>query len=162
MQYDVKLSPSIEENNPESLKAFCAEMMKDFPDDVKTVLEATDFTNAYIWKTRDFDLLPSFHKENVVLIGDAAHLALPFTSAGTTNAILDAKCLSESLVEFTTLEEAFNAYYQNRSPKIKSHIEQGRILKETFLNPVKYSERGFILPLVSDYKNQNQSLLKNP
>ena len=137
-------------------------MMKDFPIDVKTVIDATDFRNAYIWKTRDFDLLPSFHKENVVLIGDAAHLALPFTSAGTTNAILDAKCLSESFGQFTNLEEAFNAYYQNRSPKIQSHIEQGRILKETFLNPVKYSERGFILPLVTDSAKPKSIYIEKP
>ncbi len=162
MQYDVKLSPGIEENNPESLKAFCTEMMNDFPDDVKTVLEATDFTNAYIWRTRDFDLLPSFHKENVVLIGDAAHLALPFTSAGTTNAIIDAKCVSESLVEFTSFEDAFNKYYEIRSPKIESHIEQGRILKETFLNPKKYSERGFILPLVSDSTKPKSIFIDKP
>jgi 2-polyprenyl-6-methoxyphenol hydroxylase-like FAD-dependent oxidoreductase/predicted DsbA family dithiol-disulfide isomerase len=162
MQYDVKLSPGIEENNPESLKAFCAEMMKDFPDDVKTVLDATDFKNAYIWKTRDFDLLPSFHKENVVLIGDAAHLALPFTSAGTTNAIIDAKCVSESLVDFTSLEDAFNKYYKIRSPNIQSHVEQGRILKETFLNPSKHSERGFILPLVSDSTKPTSIFIEKP
>ena len=162
MQYDVNLSAGAEENNPESLKAFCTEMMKDFPIDVKTVIDATDFRNAYIWKTRDFDLLPSFHKENVVLIGDAAHLALPFTSAGTTNAILDAKCLSESFGQFTTLEEAFNTYYQTRIPKVQSHLELGRILKETFLNPNKYSEREFILPLISDSNKQKSPLLVKP
>ena len=162
MQYDINLSDGTEENNPESLKDFCTEMMKDFPDDVQTVLDDTDFKNAYIWKTRDFDLLPSFHKKNVVLIGDAAHLTLPFTSAGTTNAILDAKCLSESLLEFKTIEEAFNNYYQTRLIKIQSHIEQGRLLKETFLNPKKYSEREFILPLMSDYNKQTSNNIQKP
>ncbi len=151
LQYDVNLSDGIEENNPESLQAFCSEMMKDFPIDVKTVLDSTDFKSAYIWKTRDFDLLPSFHKENVVLIGDAAHLTLPFTSAGTTNALLDVKCLSESLREFKTIEEAFTNYYQTRVLEIQSHIDQGRLLKEIFLNPKENNERGFLLPLMSDY-----------
>lgn len=147
----MNLSDGIEENNPESLQAFCSEMMKDFPIDVKTILDSTDFKTAYIWKTRDFDLLPSFHKENVVLIGDAAHLTLPFTSAGTTNALLDAKCLSESLREFKTIEEAFTNYYQTRVLEIQSHIDQGRLLKEIFLNPKENNERGFLLPLMSDY-----------
>lgn len=107
-------------------------MMKDFPIDAKMILDSTDFKSAYIWKTRDFDLLPSFHKENVVLIGDAAHLTLPFTSAGTTNALLDAKCLSESLREFKTIEEAFTNYYQTRLLEVQSHIDQGRLLKKYF------------------------------
>lgn len=162
MQYDVKISAGTEENNPESLKEFCSKMMKDFPIDVKSVLDFTDFTNAYIWRTRDFDLLPSFHKENVVLIGDAAHLALPFTSAGTTNAILDAKCLAESLGQFANLEDAFNNYYQTRSPNVRSHIEQGRLLKETFLNPKKFSEREFILPLIPPSKKQQSIIIEKP
>jgi len=162
MQYDVNLSESIEENNPESLQAFCAEMMKDFPVDVKAILDSSDFKRAYIWKTRDFDLLPSFHKENVVLIGDAAHLSLPFTSAGTTNAILDAKCLSESLREFKTIEEAFNNYYQTRVLKIQSHIDQGRLLKEMFLNPKENSERDFVLPLISAYNKQKSVIIGKP
>ncbi len=149
MQYDVNLSNGLEENNPESIKALCTEMMKDFPAEVKAVLGATDFKNAYIWKTRDFDLLPSFHKENIVLIGDAAHLAVPFTSAGTSNAISDAKCLAQSMDQFLNLETAFEHYYSQRSPKIESHIEQGRVLKKIFLNPQKFSERGFLLPLIS-------------
>lgn len=150
LQYDVKLSEGLEENNPESLRAFCTKMTKDFPSDVRALLDTTDFNNAYIWKTKDFDLLPNFHKQNIVVIGDAAHLSLPFTSAGTTNAILDAKTLASSLDQFTYLEEAFSNYYELRSEKVKSHIELGRILKETFLNPQKFSERGFLLPLVSD------------
>jgi 2-polyprenyl-6-methoxyphenol hydroxylase-like FAD-dependent oxidoreductase len=69
-------------------------MLTDFPDEVRDVLDANDFSTSYIWKTRDFDTLPTFHKENVVLIGDAAH-PVPFTSAGTTNALLDAKTLTK-------------------------------------------------------------------
>ncbi len=153
MQYNVKLSNGHEGNDPEELKAFCFEMMKDFPEEVKEVLEGTDFRNAYIWKTRDFDLIPSFHKDNIVLIGDAAHLALPFTSAGTSNAIADAKCLAECLQQSPDFEAAFQSYYQLRSEKVSTHIEQGRVLKKIFLNPKKYSERGFLLPLVSATDN---------
>ena len=148
MQYNVKLASGQEGNDPEKLKTFCLEMMKDFPEEVHAVLESTDFSNAYIWKTRDFDLIPSFHKDNIVLIGDAAHMALPFTSSGTSNAIADAKCVAECLQEAADYETAFQNYYTLRSQKVGSHIEQGRVLKKIFLNPKKYSERGFILPLV--------------
>ena len=156
MQYDVNLSDGSEEKSPESLKSFCLNMTKNFPPEVKEILEANDFSDTYIWNTRDFDLLPTFHKNNIVIMGDAAHLAVPFTSAGTTNAILDAKTLSESLEKFDDYHQAFDNYYNLRSQNLKSHVEQGRELKKLFLNPKFYSERGFILPLVSD-KDKNTS-----
>ena len=158
IQYDVKLAPRSVENNSESIEAFSREILKDFPAEVTDVLNSSDFNNSYIWKTRDFDLLPSFHSENIVLIGDAAHLALPFTSAGTTNAILDAECLSKSLKEFDSIELSFQNYYAERSEKTGMHIAQGRQIKETFLNPEKHSERGFLIPLISSEKIEKSSL----
>ncbi len=162
MQYDRKLSKVDENKDPKKLKRFCIDMLKDYPSAVKEVLDAADFNTAYIWKTRDFDLLPKFHKNNVVLIGDAAHLALPFTSAGTTNAILDAKCLAESFDHFSTVKDAFNNYYLLRSEKVKKHTEQGRLLKETFLNPQKFSEREFLLPLIPSKKRRIEMDSLNP
>lgn len=150
LQYDVRLPNTAVENTPESISSFCSQMVSDFPDSVKEVLDGTDFKNAYIWKTRDFDLLPSFHKENVVLMGDAAHLALPFTSAGTSNAISDAKCLAEMMEQCSSLEAAFSSYYSYRAPVVEGHVEQGRLLKETFLYPERSSERSFMLPLIAE------------
>ncbi|MFN5910451.1 MAG: FAD-dependent oxidoreductase [Bacteroidota bacterium] len=153
MQYDLSLIQGEIENSPESIQVFCRNMLSAFPEDVLNVLERADFNNTYIWKTRDFDLLSRFHAANVVLIGDAAHLALPFTSAGTSNAITDAKCLSNLLSSNRDPEQAFADYYAERYETVRGHIEQGRHLKETFLNPEKYSERSFLLPLIkSDAK----------
>lgn len=155
MQYDVKMEPKNGLNTPEEIKNFCFSMLQRFPEEVHAVLQENDFTTSYIWNTRDFNLLPSFHKNNVVLIGDAAHLALPFTSAGTTNAMRDSAVLVDCLNQGMDLEMAFQAYYTKRSGQLKSHVEQGRDLKKIFLNPKKYSERGFMLPLISDkYANK--------
>lgn len=150
MQYDVKLASGDEGKSPEALQKFCYDMLTDFPDEVRAVLDANDFSTSYIWKTRDFDTLPTFHKENVVLIGDAAHLAVPFTSAGTTNALLDAKTLTKTLMNSSSIEQAFDTYYQERYSDLTNHLEQGRLLKKIFLEPEKHSERGYILPLVTD------------
>lgn len=136
-------------------------MLENFPKEVKEVLDANNFENTYIWNTRDFDLLPSFSKDNIVLIGDAAHLALPFTSAGTTNAILDAKTLVDCLEEFKDYSSAFKRYYELRAESIKEHIAQGREVKKLFLDPLNYSERNFLLPLVSESKN-NKPLINKP
>ena len=162
MQYDVGLEPSVDLSNPTHLKSFCFDLLQDFPLEAKEVLNANDFSTSYIWNTRDFDLLPSFHKKNVVLIGDAAHLTLPFISAGTTNAILDASILAESLSEEMELDLAFKKYYDNRSPHLRNQIEQGRELKKIFLDPKKYSARGFILPLFSDKYSRKKDLAPKP
>jgi predicted DsbA family dithiol-disulfide isomerase len=122
-------------------------MLRDFPAVVKEVLTTADLSKTYIWNTKDFDLLPSFHRENVVLLGDAAHLTLPFTSAGTTNAIIGAKTLSLCLekggclgnaagqVKPESTEAAFREYYRVRSSVVGEHIRLGRKLREDFLFP---------------------------
>lgn len=119
----------VEENNPAAMKMFCTELLKDFPDLVQEILEAEDYTSTYIWHTKDFDLLPSFHKNNVVLIGDAAHLALPFTSAGTTNALVDAHTLQSLLMGKEDIETAFQKYHKLRAEHIAKQIQLGRDIK---------------------------------
>ncbi len=158
MQYDSRFEKDYEVNSQLPLKDFCYSLLKDFPEEVGKVLDRNNFSNSYIWNTRDFDLLPSFHKNNVVLIGDAAHLSLPFTSAGTTNAIKDAAVLTESIIQIKSLDRAFSNYYKKRSKDLSRHIQQGRDLKQIFLAPEEYSERGFILPLISDkYKDRKKT-----
>lgn len=155
MQYDVRLENKYNINKPEDLKAFCFSILTDFPNEVKEVLNNNDFSTSYTWNTRDFDLLDTFHKNNIVLIGDAAHLSLPFTSAGTTNAIRDAAALTEALINGKNLDDVFTNYYTKRNVELAEHINQGRELKKIFLEPDKYSERGFLLPLISQkYENQ--------
>ena len=156
MQYDPALGDIAEgsavrtdENYPQTLKRLCFTLLKDFPSEVAKVLEMNDFSSSYIWKTRDFDLLPNFHYQNVVLIGDAAHVALPFTSAGTTNAMMDAKILAECLQIYPDQELAFHEYYRIRSASIHNHITLGRQLRDSFLNP--YAE--FVIPLIKDHSD---------
>ena len=158
MQFNSSFEKGNVLNSPIHLKEFCFSLLQDFPSEVGDVLNGNNFLNSYIWNTRDFDVLPKFHKENIVLIGDAAHLALPFTSSGTSNAIKDAAVLTESLVRTKNIDLAFENYYKKRSKDLKRHVQQGRDLKQIFLEPEKYSERGFILPLISDkYKSTKKS-----
>jgi 2-polyprenyl-6-methoxyphenol hydroxylase-like FAD-dependent oxidoreductase/predicted DsbA family dithiol-disulfide isomerase len=134
MQYDPAIG-DVREDQPEKIRAFCNRMLSGFPEVTHEILQTTDFARTYIWSTRDFDLLPTFHRQNVVLLGDAAHLALPFTSAGTTNAIVGAKTLLQSLESTEDYETAFREYYRQRGPVIKKHILLGRQLKKIFLFP---------------------------
>ncbi len=134
MQYDPRIADAVS-GEPEAIRAFCLEMLRDFPPVVKEMLTTADLSKTYIWNTKDFDLLPSFHKDNVVLLGDAAHLTLPFTSAGTTNAIIGAKTLAACLEREDDPEAAFGEYYRVRSTVVGEHIRLGRRLREDFLFP---------------------------
>lgn len=147
IQFDVSLL-QMNCTSHEAMRAFCLELLKDFPDVVHEIIRCNDFATSYIWNATDFDLLPSFHKENVVLIGDAAHLAVPFTSAGTTNALIDAKVLATWLTHTNDYNIAFKAYYQERAILVKEHTQLGRDIKEKFLHPVSEQEDDIKVPLI--------------
>lgn len=148
MQYDSGIQDA-PDTTPEGLRLFCEEMLNDFPKTVKDIIANNDFSKSYIWNTRDADLLDSFHKDNIVLIGDSAHLSLPFTSAGTTNAIVDAKTVADALINENCIEAAFKSFYKRRSKEVKQHIELGRELKEVFLHPQNVIDDQIPVPLIS-------------
>ncbi|MFY7829569.1 MAG: DsbA family protein [Flectobacillus sp.] len=157
MQYNSLEADCGENASPEQLKAFCDFQLSDFPPIVNELLASNDFSTSYIWNTRDFGLLPTFHDRNVVLIGDAAHLALPFTSAGTTNAILDAKILSDLILKIGKSELAFEQYYAARKDEISKHIYLGRELKELFMHPEKIDGDKMVVPLISKKESDVQT-----
>jgi len=146
MQFDVNLLKEKDES-PESLKALCTDLLKDFPNDVQEVLKLNDFSNNFVWYSTDFDLLPAFHKNNVALLGDAAHLALPFTSSGITNALIDAKIFSELLLQGKPFEEICNQFYNLRAKDLSEHVSLGRKIKDDFLN---IESNTFTLPLIQN------------
>jgi len=152
MQYDPALGDVPEGtarsavSYPDELRGHCMRLLKDFPAEVQSVLAVNDFTTSYVWNTRDFDLLPDFHSQNVVLIGDAAHVALPFTSSGTTNAMMDAKILSQCLGLYEEDDLAFREYYRIRAEHVEQHVKLGRELRDAFLDPLASLQ----IPLISN------------
>lgn len=134
MQYDPARG-DVRAGDPRSIRKFCFQNLKDFPPEVTDILADNDFSRTYVWNTRDFDLLPAFHRDNVVLLGDAAHQALPFSSTGTTNALVGAKTLAAALENSISLEAAFQQYYSRRAPVVNEHILMGRELRAAFLQP---------------------------
>ncbi|HXD77882.1 MAG TPA: DsbA family protein, partial [Puia sp.] len=122
-------------SDPEAIRRFVTRNLTGFPEEVTELLAGNDFGRTYVWNTRDFDLLPAFHSDNIVLLGDAAHQALPFSSSGTTNAIVGAATLSSALDQSISLETAFQQYYCQRAPVIREHVRIGRELRAAFLHP---------------------------
>jgi len=160
IQYDVRLLPR-ELDTKEILKEAALELMRDFPESVSDIIGKTNAETLYLWKTRDFNPLPRFHDANLVLIGDAAHLALPFTSAGTTNAIYDAQMLADAIEQLPDLESACTYYYDQRIDPVSEHLYWGRQLKRSFLNPEQLPVDQVETPLISRLTGKAESVQSN-
>lgn len=159
-QFNSILNPIETFSDAKTINDFCSNLLKDFPTDVQEILKRNDFKTSYVWNTRDFDLLKSFHKENIVLIGDAGHLALPFTSAGTTNAFVDAKLIVELLLSENNYTNAFKKFYELRAPVVEEHLNLGRKLKADFLNFHLQKNEEIKIPLIANKEEYSNLKVK--
>jgi 2-polyprenyl-6-methoxyphenol hydroxylase-like FAD-dependent oxidoreductase len=148
MQFDVNLCKSPLDNQ-EEIAAFCKQALSDFPEEVQQIMDCKSVQANYVWHTTDFEILPNFHRGNVLLLGDAAHVALPFTSAGVTNALLDVDCFMNLLEESNDFELIAKKLYAVRSPQVKNHVAMGREIRASFL---KGADQSVKLPLIKDMR----------
>jgi 2-polyprenyl-6-methoxyphenol hydroxylase-like FAD-dependent oxidoreductase len=149
MQYHSGINP-LPGLTAEEKKHFTETLMKGWPAIVQQAIAATDFERVFCWQTRDMDLLPSFHQGNLVLAGDAAHVALPFTSQGTSSGLSDALLLAELFASGAVekdAEAAFADYYQRRRADVFTYLQFGRHLEQRFLHPEAFVGMDMPMPL---------------
>jgi 2-polyprenyl-6-methoxyphenol hydroxylase-like FAD-dependent oxidoreductase len=149
MQFDC-MKNDITELSNESKKAFAQKMLKDWPDPISYVLDNTDYNKSFMWFTKDMSVLPAFHKNNIVLTGDAAHLVLPFTSQGVNSALQDAIILGRLLKDGKNIEsydDVFTTYHQCRKEILEEYHLFGKMMAKRFLDPLHYKNEDVPLPL---------------
>lgn len=146
LQFDVSLCKTLLDTQ-DGIAAFCRSIAGDFPEEVSELLSCESVVTNYVWNTTDFEILPAFHNQNVLLLGDAAHIALPFTSAGVTNALLDVDCFMTLLEKGLEFSQLCASLYSIRAPQVRNHLAKGREIRESFL---KGSDRSIKLPLIQD------------
>lgn len=115
---------------------------------IPSLLGITDFSRVHLWRPIDTDLVPCFHRGNVVLVGDAAHPLSPFTSQGVSSAIADAVALAKEVSGAESpggLEQALSRYSAQRHDQCAPFLAKGRELTDRFLEPL--SESSDILPI---------------
>lgn len=149
IQYDSELR-DIYDRSTGAKTAFAYETAGDWPDPIPTLMAATDFSHGHIWRTTDMDMLPSYYRGNAVLIGDAAHTLLTFTSQGVGTALEDALALTESVTASQKaglpIADAFAACDHARRGQVRRYLDAGRDLSERFLHPTRYND-GARIPL---------------
>ncbi|MBO0742559.1 MAG: flavin-dependent oxidoreductase [Hyphomicrobiaceae bacterium] len=90
---------------------------------VKLVQGAPAF---YEYPMADRDPLPRWTHGRVTLLGDAAHPMYPVGSNGASQAILDARCLADSLAGSEHARSALAAYEAERLPKTAEIVRNNR------------------------------------
>jgi len=128
---------------------FVQQLVGHWSDPIRHLLSITDFSRVHLWRPVDSDLIPSFYRKNLVLLGDAAHPLLPFTSQGVSSAIADAVTLAKALSAHKVyakgvssngdysridLESSLAAYSDERRAQCAPYIAKGRELSRQFLS----------------------------
>lgn len=99
---------------------------RDWPEAVQNTLLSCDSASVRRVFVHDIDPLPFWHRDNVLIIGDAAHASLPTSGQGACQALEDAWHLTQLLNQTDNLEIALQRFYQQRHIKTSSAQRIGR------------------------------------
>jgi 2-polyprenyl-6-methoxyphenol hydroxylase-like FAD-dependent oxidoreductase len=98
------------------------------------------------WNTYDVPSVPVWHRDRMIVIGDAAHATAPSIGQGAAMAIEDAVVLAKCLRDFPDAESAFAAYERSRRERVERVVGQGnRTGGWKALNPLARVPRDVIM-----------------
>lgn len=78
------------------------------------------------WNTYDFPRVPTWHRDRMVIIGDAAHATSPASGQGASMAIEDAVTLGKCLRDIEDVPTAFARYESLRRERVERVVKQGK------------------------------------
>lgn len=140
VQYDSEIWDT-KSKEPEVLRRFTEKLIENWPYPAQEIIDRTDFETIHHWYTCDMDPLQKFYAKNIVLIGDACHPMLTFTSQGANSALVDSMEISEALRNqngLAGISQAFKSYQAIREKNLLEYLLAGRNLAQKFLHPQKY------------------------
>ena len=125
------------------------QMTRNWCHPIPKLIEKTDFQKSYTWHTTDMYPIPQYHRKNLVLIGDAAHVLLTLTSQGVSCALEDAICLTDLINQTTDKFEPsiFHRFSNLRRERMEEYFHLGRDLREQFLFPMQSMQK-MDMPLI--------------
>ena len=159
--YAAALAPENQPDAPIGRKKELENMFRDWFPTIPELISATDATN--IIKTDLYDRVPAlpWSKQNVTLLGDAAHPTLPTLGQGACMALEDALVVTKCLIEHSEPTVAFQQYESQRFGRTKFIVEQslrsGRMGQ--LKHPIKVALRESLMKLMKPaIKNSFKSL----
>ena len=108
------------------------DMFQDWPSPIPELIAATD--EASILKNDLYDRVPirDWGKQNITLLGDAAHPTLPTMGQGACMAIEDALVVTKCLLEQSDPAVAFRQYESLRLVRTKKIVQQSLMIGKSF------------------------------
>jgi len=117
------------------------------------LLEQIKSLDQLTWARYHDVVMPAYHTERCVVVGDAAHATSPQLGQGTNLALLDAVVLADSLSQTSTLREALERYTQLRRRHLHFYGQASRWLTPLFQSDLR------VLPWLRDlFMNAASSL----
>jgi salicylate hydroxylase len=135
LQFDSQRYPPPQEE-AEVRREFVYSLVGQWVDPIPSLLTGTDFSSVHLWLPVDAEPVPRFNQGNLVLVGDAGHPLLPFTSQGVSSAVADAEGLARILGEERNLARALSKYSEESHERCQPYVAKGRKLMQDFLQPV--------------------------
>ena len=139
LQFDTQRYAPPADTSAQGLAAFVKALMADAPEPVSSYLHQADWLNAHLWRPVDADLPPRLSAGQAVLIGDAAHPLLPFTSQGVSAALEDAVLLADALTMARTdrrpLADVLSGLMHDRRHDLQASVQGGRAILQAFVEP---------------------------
>jgi len=126
----------ISEINPNKYKSELNSLFRDWPGIIGKIINETPLSRINKIYVHDHDPIDLWHKNNVILLGDAAHSPLPTSGQGACQALEDAwhlaKCLKDNIND---LSKAFTLFTELRKSKTTGITMGGRQLASSIFNP---------------------------
>jgi FAD-dependent urate hydroxylase len=112
-------------------------------------LLAATHTELAGWPTYDVPRVPRWHRDRMIVIGDAAHATSPASGQGASMAVEDAVILAQCLRDVPTVPAAFDAFVGRRRDRVERIVAEGNKWSNTkAAGPVARVVRDAVLPLV--------------
>ena len=115
-----KFAPEYEfSSSNEEMKKRILQDLTNWAEPIRNIIEITPAKEIYESLICDRLPIDSWSKGRVTLLGDAAHPMSPLMGQGANSTFEDAWVLAQCLARFSTVEEAFSVYEQERIERTK-------------------------------------------
>jgi len=149
------VSKNINEIDPNQYKIELNSIFSGWPDIITQIINETPQSSINKIYVHDHDPINLWHKDNLVLLGDAAHSPLPTSGQGACQALEDAWHLTQCLKENVgNIDNAFKVFSELRKSKTAGITMGGRHLASSIFNQdSEFCKQRNIASKNTNYKN---------
>lgn len=142
-------------------RRFLNEVLMGAPEPVPSYIRQADLETAHVWHPVNGELPRVMCCDNALLIGDAAHPLLPFTSQGVAAALEDSIILADAMTDGSlkgNIPAMLRGVSEDRRRDVAAYIEGGRSILASFVD----TSHTFTLPYVDGAASNLEEHLSLP